>query len=335
MTGNGLLLIDKAMQSPGRENSTQLMQNRTSTKSDQVPTLTPDTLGGVVFKIAGWQSMQGPGYNIFHINRIEDVRQVMKFPMPPHRKTVIDFILITHGTMIRQKGLNRYEVTANTFFFLPAHQISFDEWMSEDVRGYYCHFDTNLLTKRWQKQDLEQEFPFLQFLGDPILLVDSELLRRATPLVDRLHDEYRKRRADSVDIYRIYLLALFTELKRAPQSGPPTATDRTGKAASRFTQLYKNALSEFIYEKQQVAEYADLLHISPNHLNKCVKIATGQTARDLLDEMLLLEARVLLAQTELSVSEIAYRMGNQDPSNFSRFFKTKMGMTPREYRQVD
>lgn len=311
------------------------MNTRTNTKSEQVPTLTPDTLGGVVFKIAGWQSMQGPTYNTFHINRIEDVRQVMKFPMPPHRKTVIDFILITHGTMIRQKGLNRYEVMGNTFFFLPAHHISFDEWMSEDVRGYYCHFDTNLLTNRWQKQDTEQEFPFLQFLGDPIVPIDNEMLTQVSLLVDRLHAEYRKNRSDSIDIYRIYLLALFTELKRAPQSGQPTATDRTDKAASRFTQLYKNALSEFIYEKQQVAEYADLLHISPNHLNKCVKVATGQTARELLDEMLLLEARVLLAQTDLSVSEIAYRMGKQDPSNFSRFFKTKMGITPKEYRQVD
>ena len=80
------------------------MNNRTKAKTGQVPTLTPDTLGGLVFKIAGWQSVQGPYYNTFHINRIEDVRQVMKFPMPPHRKTVIDFILITHGSMIRQRG---------------------------------------------------------------------------------------------------------------------------------------------------------------------------------------------------------------------------------------
>lgn len=80
------------------------MNNRTKTKSGQAPTLTPDTLGGLVFKIAGWQSMQGALYNTLPINRIEDVRQVMKFPMPPHRKTVIDFIFITHGSMIRQNA---------------------------------------------------------------------------------------------------------------------------------------------------------------------------------------------------------------------------------------
>ncbi len=311
------------------------MNNRTKAKSEQVPTLTPDTLGGLVFKTAGWKSMQGSFYNTFHINRIEDVRQVMKFPMPPHRKTVIDFIFITHGSMIRQKGLNRYEVSANTFFFLPAHQISFDDWMSEDIRGYYCHFDTNLLTKRWQKQDLENEFPFLQFLGNPIVSLDNELFTYILPLVNRLNTEYKKNRSDSVDLFRIYLLALFTELKRGIHSGESASADRADNAALRFTQLYKNALSQFVYEKQQVSEYADLLHISPNHLNKCVKMATGQSARDLLDEMILLEAKVLLAQTDLSVSEIAWQIGKQDPSNFGRFFRTKMGITPKAYREVD
>jgi AraC family transcriptional activator of pobA len=311
------------------------MNNRTKTTSEQVPTLTPDTLGGLVFKIAGWQSMQGPFYNTFHINRIEDVRQVMKFPMPPHRKTVIDFILITHGSMIRQKGLTRYEVPANTFFFLPALQISFDDWMSDDIQGYYCHFDTNLLTKRWQKQDLEYEFPFLQFLGNPLVSPDNETLMQILPLINRLYTEYKKERPDSVDIFRIYLLALFTELKRATQFDESTTTDHSTTAALRFTQLYKNALSQFIYEKQNVADYAELFNISPNHLNKCVKTTTGQSARDLLDEMILLEAKVLLAQTDLSVSEIAYRIGKQDPSNFGRFFRTKMGITPKEYREVD
>ena len=259
----------------------------------------------------------------------------MKFPMPPHRKTVIDFILITHGSMIRQKGLNRYEVPPHTIFFVPAHQISFDDWMSEDIRGYYCHFDTNLLTKRWKKQDLEHEFPFLQFLGHPLISLDNEILNQILPLIDRLYTEYKKKRSDSTDLFRIYLLALFTELKRATQFGESMAPDRTDNAALRFTQRYKDALSQFIYEKQQVAEYADLLHISPNHLNKCVKIATGQSARDLLDEMILLEAKVLLAQTNLSVSEIAWQIGKQDPSNFSRFFRTKLGITPKAYREVD
>lgn len=307
----------------------------TKNKPESIPPVTSATLGGIILKGSGWHLAQGSDHNLFHINRLEDVRQAMTFPMLPHRKTVNDFILITNGTMIRRKGLNRYEFGANTFFFLPVHQISLDDWMSEDIKGFYCHFDTNLLTKRWQKQDLENEFPFMKFLGYPLSPLDSETLNKVKPLLERLESEYYNNRPDSSDIFRIYLLALFTELKHTMPAEERTASNRADTAALRFTQLYKNALTQFIYEKQTVSDYADLLHISPNHLNKCVKTVAGQSARDLLDEMILLEAKVLLSQSELSVSEIAYRIGKQDPSNFGRFFKTKTGITPKEYRQTD
>ncbi len=300
-----------------------------------VPTLNPDTLNGTVFSTQDGYAQQGMYHHTFHINRIETVRQALKFPMAPHRKTVVDFILVTHGSMIRRKGLTSYTVPANTFFLLPAHQISFDEWMSEDIQGYYCHFDTNLLTRRWQKQDLENEFSFLTFLGNPLVSLDTVKLSLIIPLLNRLETEYWKDRDATIDIFRIYLLALFFELKQVAAIQEPLLPDRSERAAQRLTQQYKNALAELVYEKQNVSDYAELLNISPNHLNKCVRLSTGQSARDLLDEMVLLEAKVLLSQTTLSISEIAYRIGKQDPSNFGRFFKTKTGMTPRAYQFID
>lgn len=303
--------------------------------SDAGSTSTLKLPGGFVFKDSAWHLAHGKAHDLFHINRLEDVRQAMTFPMLPHRKTVNDFILITHGTMIRRKGLNLYELGPHTFFFLPVHQISLDDWMSEDIKGYYCHFDTTLLTKQGPKQDLENEFPFMKFIAHPLIYLDNELLTKINPLLERLEIETKNNQLDSSDLFRIYLLALFTELKRAIPSDKQTLPNRADNASLRVTQLYKNALSQFIYEKQTVSDYADLLHISPNHLNKCVKTITGQSARDLLDEMILLEAKVLLSQSDLSVSEIAYRIGKQDPSNFGRFFKTNTGMTPKEYRQVD
>jgi AraC family transcriptional regulator, transcriptional activator of pobA len=82
-----------------------------------------------------------------------------------------------------------------------------------------------------------------------------------------------------------------------------------------------------------VTEYADMLAVSPNHLNKCVKTATGKSAQDLLNEMIVLEAMVLIKQTDMQISEIAYKLSQQNHSDFSRFFKSKTGMTPKEYKQ--
>lgn len=306
------------------------------TASVSVPTLNPDTLGRTVFSITGWQSMQGPYHRTFHINRIETVRQVLNFPMPPHRKTVCDFIFVTQGSMVRWKGLTRYEVPRNTGFFLPPHQISFDEWMSEDIQGYYCHFDANLFAGRWAKQEFDLEFPFFDFNGNPLVTLDNKSVDHVTPLIRRLETEYSKGQGAVVDLFRVYLLALLLEVKQVALTGAEHPADTPGdRAAYRITQLYKHELGQHIAHKQLVADYAALLHVSPNHLNKCVKATTGQSARELLDEMLILEAKVLLVQSTLSISEIAYRIGQQDPSNFSRFFRLKTGLTPKQYRGVD
>ncbi len=99
-----------------------------------------------------------------------------------------------------------------------------------------------------------------------------------------------------------------------------------------MTEQYKNALSQHIYQKQKVTDYAEMLSVTPNHLNKCVKSSTGKSAHDLLSEMLILEAKVLLKQTNMTISEVAYKIGRNEISDFARFFKAQTGMKSSEFR---
>ena len=142
-------------------------------------------------------------------------------------------------------------------------------------------------------------------------------------------NEYDDKKID-LDIISANLLALFLELRTFAKQEKVTEN-----AAFRIAQQYKNKLSGYIYEKHSVAEYAVMLNVSPNHLNKCVKAATGKSAQELLSEMMILEAKVLLKQSSLSVNEIAWKIGKEDASDFIRFFKTKTGITPTEYRKKD
>jgi AraC family transcriptional activator of pobA len=77
-----------------------------------------------------------------------------------------------------------------------------------------------------------------------------------------------------------------------------------------------------------------LLNVTPNHLNKSVKSSTGKSATKWIEETILLEAKYLLFQTTLSVSEIAMQVGHEDHSYFSRFFKKHEGLTPVQYRKM-
>lgn len=270
-----------------------------------------------------------PFHHLFHINRLEDYRDKIQFPLPPHRKEVYDFLFLTKGSTRRSKALSPFDIEKNMLFFLPAYQITNHEFMNADTEGYYCHFNFDLFTNYLPQHNILRDFPFLQFIGNPVIEVDEQAKSFIINILRRLETEGEKDNIDNFDIIMVYLLTLFTEAKRFYAPTVPFKKD----TALMITQNFKDALSRHIYEKQKVTEYADMLAVSPNHLNKCVKKTVGQSAQDLLNEMIILEAKVLLKQTDMQISEIAYKLSQQNHSDFSRFFKSKTGMTPKEYMQ--
>ena len=277
-------------------------------------------------------SFIAPTHHLFHINRIEDYINQVKFPLQsdlhPRRITLFNFFFLTRGRSIRSKGLNKFNFGENTFFFIPAYEITTHELISNEAEGFYCHFSLDLLTSDYRLKDLLINFPFLNFNCYPLVVINDEAKTIITSLLDRLLLEYKKGEKCRIDILQVYLITLFTELNAFVDNSKNLASD----AAFNLTEQYKNALSQYIYQKQKVSDYAEMFSITPNHLNKAVKKTTGQSAYDLLSEMLVLEAKVLLKQTTLSIAEIAFKIGRNEASDFVRFFKTQTGWTPKQYR---
>lgn len=77
-----------------------------------------------------------------------------------------------------------------------------------------------------------------------------------------------------------------------------------------------------------------MLHISPNHLNKTIKLITSKSPSVWIRETLINEAKVLLFQTDLSIKAITLELGMEDPSYFSRLFKKQEGISPIDYRKM-
>ncbi len=267
-------------------------------------------------------------YDKFHIEEISFYKKHIKIPVKPHRRSVYFFLFITKGSAIRSKGLTQYSVSEHDFFCLPANQITSIEYLSEDIEGYYCHFDPDIFNMPQLKINIEKDFSFFGYNAVPI--IQKVDFKKVLPILNILFAEYKINLQSRKDLIPLYLTLLFKEITLTNSQ----SNSEVVNASSQLTQKYKNALSHYIYQKKTVHEYADLLAVSPNHLHKSVKKATGKSAHNLLDEMRILEAKVLLHQTELTIAEIAFKIGDFAPTDFSRFFKKHTNLTPKQYRII-
>lgn len=81
-----------------------------------------------------------------------------------------------------------------------------------------------------------------------------------------------------------------------------------------------------------VSYFADRMNLSPNYLSDMLRNLTGQSAQLHIQQKLIDKAKELLSVTDLSVSEVAYRLGFEYPQSFSKLFKNKTDRTPGEFR---
>jgi AraC family transcriptional activator of pobA len=110
--------------------------------------------------------------------------------------------------------------------------------------------------------------------------------------------------------------------------------DQSGRGDFALYSRFRAEVEGRYKEQWQVGQYAAALRVTPTRLNRlCLRIA-GRSAFDIAQERLLLEACRQLTYLPASVASIAYELGFQDPAYFSRLFKKRFGLTPREYRQA-
>ena len=100
-----------------------------------------------------------------------------------------------------------------------------------------------------------------------------------------------------------------------------------------FASFYR-AITEHYQQSREVRFYADMFHLSPKHFATIIKQHTNINALDWINSYVTIQAKILLRyHRQLTVQEIAIRLGFSEQASFSRFFKTNTGLSPTEYRE--
>lgn len=85
---------------------------------------------------------------------------------------------------------------------------------------------------------------------------------------------------------------------------------------------------------RKASDFADILNIHVNHLNRSVKLYTGKTTTQNINERFIQEARALLKRNDWSITTIATVLGFREVNHFSTFFKKHVGHTPTDYQKL-
>ncbi len=175
---------------------------------------------------------------------------------------------------------------------------------------------------------VNSDYEFLYVGNKPIIDVRQESKYAIQNIFERLCREFESAEEPNPMIVHSYLYTLLAELKILFAQNSRVSQSASFQITSRFRKL----AHESVKSNLKVADYAAMMNISPNHLNKSVKRVTSKSASDIHDEIKLIEIKFLLYQSGLSISEISHEMGYLDVSYFTRFFKKHTKLSPREFR---
>ncbi|MBF4485623.1 helix-turn-helix domain-containing protein [Flavobacterium sp. CSZ] len=264
----------------------------------------------------------------FFCLEIEDMMQ-MQYPVPPSKHSCHTLIFISSGQHVMKLGYQEFTTTDNEIIVIPAGQIFSLENVNNIHKGYICQFHPDILIGKYGSREMINEFDFMKISGNPKITLDVNDVTDITAILKRLQKEYSETSSANLNIVQSYLITLFYEMNKNSVKSAKSIS-----AAEVIANKFKELIHQNIKTHHLVHYYASLLNVTPNHLNKSVRTVTGKSAAKWIDETILLEAKYLLYQTTLSVSEIAMKVGHEDQSYFSRFFKKHEGITPVQYRKL-
>lgn len=241
-------------------------------------------------------------------------------------------ILCRSGSAEATVNLRRGRLEPNAILLMLPGSILMLTDISSDFRVTYCVYSRDIFAEA----SFRMEPAFFRFLSENPICYPRGDEGGAKIWFDIAAYTYRDREnvfRNTIIKNRVQniLLEIYDKLQRfAERDRPaPRTTSRQTELFHRFLALVHDHCSE----QRDVAYYADKLCISTRYLSTIVQNVSHSSAKELIDKSVILEIKMMLQSTDLSVQEIAYRLHFPDQSYLGRYFKKHTGVSPTGYRR--
>ncbi len=261
------------------------------------------------------------GYKDFEPNKIVILQNDgQKKVGTPVRFDFYVMILCLTGGSIRNVNQFEYNIKEYSLQLLPPGTIHSFKDMYENPRYYVILFE----------RDFSNETTILEFHNRNFDSVDLDLKKfnKVKDLYEEIEYELKSDENDNFKYSRNLLNQILILLKREKLKKETTTKSRSDLICSQFLSLIELHFNTM----KTVSEYAELIDLSPKHLSETVKEKLGESALYFIHKRVVKEAKYLLVYTNKTIYSIAIALNFQDASQFTRFFKQKVGLSPKKYR---
>ncbi len=246
--------------------------------------------------------------------------------LTPQRLDFDLLVQVRHGAAAHAVDFADHSLRAGDVLWVRAGQVQ--QWGAiDDIEGPVVLFGPHAVDDRTStlirssRVRPQNHWPAADLAGTP---VDQTF--------DLLASSVEPHRPDRDDLRQAalghFLSALLVQLALVEPGGGTATPAPTHEAFGWF----RDQIEESFHTWHKVGEYADRLGYSPRTLNRLARQHTGLTAKELIDERVVLEAKRLLSHSDAPAADIAEQLGFDDASNFSSYFSRQAGMTPGAFR---
>jgi AraC family transcriptional activator of pobA len=159
---------------------------------------------------------------------------------------------------------------------------------------------------------------------------DGLMQSECTSLIEDMRRELMQDRPFLEEALQAQTRILAIWLRRQMQLAPPP---KKRKAAERIVMRFCDLASDGFTQGRPMADYADMLEVTPTHLTRVCKQCAGMTAADILVQCTVFQARYMLTHETLTIKAVAEQLGFASAAYFTRFILQHCGVTPSALRQ--
>jgi len=266
----------------------------------------------------------------FGISRMEDIYDKRNGETDsPHRHNYYTVILVKSAKGEHLIDFEKYDLKKNQVFFVNPGQVH-QVVEKEKSYGYSIVFSTQFL--------LESNIPlaFIENLNlfhdhsyNPPLDLNEAQLASLQLFCEQMIETFSSDLNLKTEALGSYLRLFLICCNNICQIDP--LEEFTSSSGNSILQRFKKLVDEKYATSHNTSEYAEMLHISSEHLNRTVKKMVGKTAKEFIQARIVVAAKRLFYFSDLSSKEIGYELGFSEPANFSAFIKKNTGKTPTEF----